>query len=171
MLPLLNIPPALEKALQALGHDLRQKSLNLATAESCTGGLLGATFTSIAGSSAWFVGSIVAYDNSVKMSQLDVSENLLELYGAVSGACVMQMAKGVCQRLQTSIGISISGIAGPDGGTKEKPVGTVWIGFSVQGVESARLFHFKGNREEVRKQAIVRAIQGIIERLQDISNH
>ncbi len=165
MLQFLNLPLTLYTALQSLGHELKQKSLSLATAESCTGGLLGATFTTISGSSTWFMGSIVAYDNSVKISQLYVSENTLELYGAVSGACVMQMAKGVCQRLNTDIGISISGIAGPDGGTKEKPVGTVWIGFSVLGVESARLFQLKGQREDIRSQAVVRAVQGILERL------
>ncbi len=165
MFPTFNVPPMLQTRLVELGQELQQKSLTLATAESCTGGLLGAIFTSITGASAWFMGGIIAYDNNVKISQLYVPESILEEHGAVSGDCVMHMARGACKRLNTSIGISVSGIAGPDGGTAKKPVGTVWIGYSVLGVESARLFHFKGTREEVRSQTLVEAIQGIMERL------
>ncbi len=165
MLPLLTLPPMLGVALTELGHTLMQRHLTFATAESCTAGLLGACITAVPGASAWYCGGIIAYANEVKMAQLNVPEQILIEHGAVSGECVMHMADGACTKLSAKVGVSISGIAGPSGGTEQKPVGTVWIGFSVLGVTSARLFHFQGSREHIRTQAVVRAVQGLIERL------
>lgn len=105
----------------------KEKGLTLSTAESCTGGYLAHLLTAIPGASASFEGSIISYSNAIKMKQLKVKPETLEKYGAVSEACVLEMAKGACTALNTDISISISGIAGPDGGTAEKPVGTVWI--------------------------------------------
>ncbi len=165
MLPLLNLPPMLNLALTELGHTLKQRKLTCAVAESCTGGLLGACITTIPGASAWFAGGIIAYENRVKISQLHVPEDIINAHGAVSSECVMHMASGVCKQLGAEAGVSISGIAGPDGGTAQKPVGTVWIGFNVLGVTSAKLFQFQGSREHVRMQAAVQAIQGLLERV------
>ncbi len=165
MQQILNMPHSLQIALTSFGQTLRHKNLCIATAESCTAGLLGAAFTSIAGSSAWYMGGIIAYDNNVKISQLDVPQHIIDEHGAVSEACVLRMACGICHSLNTDIGISISGIAGPDGGTREKPVGTVWIGFSVLGHESAKLFSFAGTRDEVRSQAVFHAVQEVIKKL------
>lgn len=114
---------------EALGKILIQQNKTIATAESCTGGMIANELTNIAGSSAYVMGGIVSYANSVKVDQLGVSEKDLENFGAVSKVVALQMAKGVAKKLDTDIGISTTGIAGPDGGTIEKPVGTVWMGF------------------------------------------
>ncbi len=113
-----------------VGQLLKERGLTLATAESCTGGFVAHKITSISGSSAYFKGSIVAYDNSVKEGLLGVQAATLAEYGAVSEACVREMAIGVRKQLKTDIGLSISGIAGPTGGTPDKPVGTIWIAVS-----------------------------------------
>ena len=99
----------------------------MCTAESCTGGYLAHRITSISGSSAYFMGSVIAYDNQVKINQLNVNESTLETHGAVSEQTVTEMVKGALELLQTDIAVSISGIAGPTGGTPDKPVGTIWI--------------------------------------------
>lgn len=110
-----------------VGELLRKKKLTLSTAESCTGGSIAARITSVAGSSAYFKGSVVAYSNEVKMEMLHVPVETLEKYGAVSEETVMEMVKGAMNALKTDCAVATSGIAGPGGGTKEKPVGTVWI--------------------------------------------
>jgi nicotinamide-nucleotide amidase len=112
---------------QKIGVLLRQQGLTLATAESCTGGSVAARITSVPGSSAYFTGGIVAYANAVKQALLHVSPQTLEQHGAVSRETVVEMAQGARQTLHTDCAIATSGIAGPDGGTTEKPVGTVWI--------------------------------------------
>lgn len=114
---------------QVVGKILAERDLWIATAESCTGGFIANNITDVPGSSRYMKGGIVAYDNEVKVSQLGVNRDILESKGAVSKEVALQMAKGVAQRLGSDIGISTTGIAGPEGGTKEKPVGTVWIGF------------------------------------------
>ncbi len=113
-----------------IGQLLKERGLTLATAESCTGGHLAHQITAISGASAYFMGSIVAYDNAVKENLLGVQSATLAEHGAVSEACVREMAEGVRERLQTDIGVSISGIAGPTGGTSDKPVGTIWMAIS-----------------------------------------
>jgi len=121
-----------ENVEQKLADLLIKNQLTIATAESCTAGLVATKLTSIAGSSAYFKGSIIAYANEVKISALNVSPSDLENYGAVSEQVVVQMAENVRKKLNTSIGISTSGIAGPGGGTAEKPVGTIWIAIATE---------------------------------------
>ena len=113
-----------------VGELLKERGLTLATAESCTGGHVAHQITAISGSSAYFMGSVVAYDNSVKQNLLNVQSSTLEAHGAVSEQCVKEMAVGVIKQLNTNLGVSISGIAGPTGGTEEKPVGTIWMAIS-----------------------------------------
>ena len=115
------------KAEEELGNLLKSKKLSLSTAESCTGGGVAAVITSVAGSSEYFMGGIVAYSNDVKVSLLHVSSETLEKYGAVSRETVMEMAAGAMNTLKTDCVIATSGIAGPGGGSLEKPVGTIWI--------------------------------------------
>lgn len=116
----------------AVGNLLREKNLTVSTAESCTGGHIAARITSIPGSSEYFLGGIVAYSNDVKMRLLQVSEDTLEKQGAVSEQTVIEMVKGAMNALKTDCAVATSGIAGPGGGTKEKPVGTVWIAASCK---------------------------------------
>lgn len=115
------------KAEEELGNLLKSKKLSLSTAESCTGGGVAAAITSVAGSSEYFMGGFVAYSNDVKVSLLHVSSETLEKYGAVSRETVMEMAAGAMNTLKTDCAIATSGIAGPGGGSLEKPVGTIWI--------------------------------------------
>lgn len=112
---------------EVVGQILFKRHLTLSSAESCTGGYIAHKITSVPGSSSYFLGSIISYDNSVKINSLGVSEETLSTHGAVSEETVIQMAKGVREKLGTSISVSTSGIAGPGGGTEEKPVGTVWV--------------------------------------------
>jgi nicotinamide-nucleotide amidase len=121
---------------------LIDKSLNIALAESCTGGYLSHLFTATQGSSAWFRGSIVAYQNDIKLSQLKLDNNVIEENGAVSREVVEQMAQNVSEILDSDLGVGISGIAGPDGGTDEKPVGTVWIAVYYNGKTVSEKFQF-----------------------------
>ena len=114
--------------------------MRLSTAESCTGGYLAHRITSISGSSAYYIGGVVAYANEVKTQKLGVSEDILEKYGAVSEETVVAMVQGALERYQTDISIAISGIAGPTGGTEEKPVGTIWLALGSQNnVETYKL--------------------------------
>lgn len=117
-----------EKLEEVVGKMLLEKGKTLSTAESCTGGFLAHKITSIPGSSAYFSGSVIAYSNAVKMNQLQVKPSTLKMQGAVSEETVKEMVRGTLDMLKTDIAIAISGIAGPDGGTPEKPVGTIWIG-------------------------------------------
>ncbi|MDH6354432.1 nicotinamide-nucleotide amidase [Dysgonomonas sp. PH5-45] len=130
-----------------LGLRLIEKGLTVSTAESCTGGNIARLITSVAGSSKYFRGSIVAYANDVKVDLLGVSSANLERDGAVSEAVVIEMAQGACQKLNTDCSIATSGIAGPDGGTAEKPVGTIWIATSYKGQTIARLYNMGKYRE------------------------
>jgi len=134
-------------------HRLEQAGLKLATAESCTGGLLGVRLTAIPGSSRIYAGGVVAYANDVKLQMLGVSADDLAVQGAVSEAVVRQMAAGVARSLDTEAAIAITGIAGPDGGTADKPVGTVWIGVKFRESERAFTHVFVGDREDVRARS------------------
>ncbi|HCQ29267.1 MAG TPA: competence/damage-inducible protein A [Flavobacteriales bacterium] len=135
-----------ENLSEVLGDLLRNKKLTLATAESCTGGYLAHLITSISGSSDYYKGSIISYSNEVKMNLLDVSPKVLETQGAVSEPVVIQMAKAVAQKLNTDCSIATSGIAGPTGGTPEKPVGTVWIAVYYKGEIITKKYVFTTNR-------------------------
>ena len=127
---------------------LIEKKLTIGTAESCTGGKIASMITAIPGSSNYFKGGIVAYSNEVKSSILGVSQSDLDNYGAVSEPVVRQMAHGAMRALNTDCAIATSGIAGPDGGSPEKPVGTVWIAVSYKEKTVSQKFQFSGNREE-----------------------
>jgi PncC family amidohydrolase len=143
----------LEKQLEVLvGEELSNHGLRLAVAESCTGGLIGHLLTNVAGSSRYYLGGVTAYANEAKVHLLGVSRETLEKYGAVSSETVIEMARGVRLALTADIGISVSGIAGPDGGTPEKPVGTVWIGLSSPSQEYSRHYLWSGDRLAVKEQ-------------------
>ncbi|MHA8086560.1 competence/damage-inducible protein A [Aquirufa sp. Wall-65K1] len=134
---------------QVIGQLLVKNSATISLAESCTGGYLSHLFTEIPGSSAYFKGAVISYANEVKMDSLGVSPEILEKHGAVSEACIMAMANGVREKLQSTLSLASSGIAGPDGGTEEKPVGTVWIALShPQGVITRKL-QLAGTRKQI----------------------
>lgn len=132
---------------KVIGHILSDKNLTIATAESCTGGYIGHLLTSVPGSSSYYKGSVIAYSNEIKMKQLNVSSESLNKWGAVSEEVVVQMANGARENLDTNYAIATSGIAGPDGGSEEKPVGTVWIAIAGPNGTTAQKFTFGTNRE------------------------
>jgi nicotinamide-nucleotide amidase len=136
----------------------RSLGLTLAVAESCTGGLLGERITNIPGSSDVFLGGVIAYHNDVKMEALGVRSEDIKRYGAVSEEVALQMASGVREKLRAGVGISVTGIAGPGGGTPEKPVGLVWIALHTSEVK-ARRFHLVGDRAEIRQRAAQAALE------------
>jgi len=136
----------------------RELGRKLAVAESCTGGMVGERITSIPGSSDIFVGGIIAYDNAVKQNMLGVSADSLARYGAVSEQVALEMAAGVKQKLKADIGISVTGIAGPGGGTPEKPVGLVWIVVDTTEPKARRL-NVIGDRTEIRQRAVQAALE------------
>ena len=143
----------------------RSHGLRLGVAESCTGGLVGARLTEIAGSSDVFLGGVIAYDNAVKRELLDVPEALIREHGAVSEAVAGAMAEGVARRLQADIAVSVTGIAGPEGGSDTKPVGTIWIACTLRNVTEARRLLFHGNRHEIRARAAQAALHLVYRRL------
>ena len=143
-----------EKLVKAL----IEKKITCATAESCTGGGVGYAITGVAGSSAVFWGGIISYDNSVKRDVLGVPENVLATVGAVSQECAAAMAKGVRRLLKTDLAVSVTGIAGPGGGTAEKPVGLVWFGLASKTGTITEKKIFPGDREAVRTAAIEHAL-------------
>jgi nicotinamide-nucleotide amidase len=138
---------------QALGRRLSARGMTLAVAESCTGGLVGHRLTSVAGSSAFFERGVVVYSNRAKEELLGVPSEILRTHGAVSRPCAEAMVRGICERSGAVCGLSITGIAGPDGGTPSKPVGTVFIGMAVDGAVEARHFRFAGGRAAVKWQS------------------
>ena len=146
----------------ALGKILKQKGLTIATAESCTGGNIAHEITAIAGSSAYFNGSVVAYSNDVKQRVLGVSEEVLAANGAVSRPVVEAMATGVMQLANTTCAIATSGIAGPDGGTPEKPVGTVWMAVSCGEKVVSECMNFAGSRTYIIERATQRALMMLV---------
>ena len=151
--------------LSAVADKLTARGLWLATAESCTGGLVAAALTSIPGSSAWFKGAVVAYANEVKTHLLWVPEALVVEHGAVSEPVALAMAEGVTKVVGARAAVAVTGIAGPTGDTPDKPVGTVWIAWRTPESTAAERFVFDGDREAVRAQSVVAAIEGLRERL------
>ena len=144
---------------EQLGDCLSAKGMKLASAESCTGGWLAKIITDIAGSSAWFSGSVVCYSNASKHSLLGVAEKTLNEFGAVSGETVLEMSDGIFSHTEADVAVSVSGIAGPDGGSEDKPVGLVWLSWGKRDKSVfANPFNFDGDREEVRKQSIKQAL-------------
>lgn len=146
-----------------LGCILIQKRLTLATAESCTGGLLAGRVTDVPGSSAYFLGGMVSYSNEAKETLLGVRHETLLTHGAVSEKVAKEMARGARERLGADVGISVTGIAGPTGGTSEKPVGLVWIGLSDVTGEYARRYLWEQDREGNRKLSVEAALRWLVE--------
>jgi nicotinamide-nucleotide amidase len=137
---------------------LRDKGLTLATAESCTGGMLSSRIVDVPGCSDVFLEGNVTYSNEAKIRTLGVNPETLNKYGAVSKETAGEMALGVCKRTGADVGVSITGIAGPDGGTLEKPVGLVFIGLCIKGEVTVNQFNYKGNRERIRGRACMAAL-------------
>lgn len=154
--------------LSHLAEQLTSKGLTLATAESCTGGLIAAQCTDLAGSSAWFNGGIVSYSNAMKVKILGVNPVTLAEHGAVSAATAEQMALGAIHCGDADIAISTTGIAGPGGGLPDKPVGTVWLASVVDGEVGSVCKQFPGGREEVRQATLDFALEWLLIRLKSI---
>lgn len=153
-------------AAAQLGQSLKTSGFMLVMAESCTGGMVAEAITSVAGSSAWFDRGFVSYSNAAKIDMLDVSSKTLEKFGAVSEQTAAEMAIGALINSEAQIAGSITGIAGPDGGSPEKPVGTVCFAWTGKNLPVTTCTHwFEGNRESVRKQATIFMMVGLIERL------
>jgi nicotinamide-nucleotide amidase len=142
---------------------LSDASLFLATAESCTGGWVAKLLTDITGSSAVLERGFVTYSNDAKQELLGVPQSLIVEHGAVSEACVKAMVSGALRQSRAQIAVAVTGIAGPGGGSPEKPVGTVWLAWAGPGWEKVELNQFGGDREAVRRQAARRILQGILE--------
>ncbi len=153
--------------VRALALALRRRGLTCATAESCTGGLVGALLTALPGSSDWYLGGVISYANSVKTGLLHVRGEDLANEGAVSEPVVRAMALGACAATGAQAAMSTSGVAGPGGGTDRKPVGTVWVGWALNGESRAQVFRFDGSRDEVRVQAARAAVEGLLRWLEE----
>jgi nicotinamide-nucleotide amidase len=144
----------------SLGTRLRRRGLTLAVAESCTGGLLGGRITAVPGSSSYFLGGVIAYANTVKVRSLGVPSRLLARHGAVSAECALALARGVRREIGASLGLAVTGIAGPSGGTTKKPVGTVFVAVNGPGrSETVRRLDVLGPRENVRQRAVTSALR------------
>ncbi|MCK5893948.1 MAG: nicotinamide-nucleotide amidohydrolase family protein [Endozoicomonadaceae bacterium] len=153
----------IEAISQQLGQVLLAKGWRVATAESCTGGWVAEAITSVAGSSGWFGYGYVAYANEAKQQMLGVKAETLTQSGVVSEAVVIEMANGARYNADATLAVAISGIAGPDGGSPEKPVGTVWLAWSQEGRSTqTQGCHFSGDRFSVRQQAVVMALSGLL---------
>ena len=153
-----------------VGGLLKAHGLMLATAESCTGGGVAYAVTGIAGSSAWFERGFIVYSNQAKQQMLGVSEATLNRHGAVSEAVVREMAMGALQHSQARVSLAVSGIADPDGGMPDKPVGTVWFAWCIKGrMCVAHLHHLTGNRAEIRAQSVRIALQGVLDLLNQLT--
>ena len=149
-----------------LAASLLAKGWRMVTAESCTGGWISKCCTDLAGSSNWFECGYVTYSDNAKARTLNVDRSALQRHGAVSDAVAQQMAKGASRAAGVEAALAVTGIAGPDGGSKEKPVGTVWFAWDIQGrATSSERVQFKGNRESVRHQSVLHALRGLLQRL------
>ena len=143
---------------EVVGRLLLARGLTLSVAESCTGGLLGHRLTNVAGSSAYFERGVVVYSNRAKQELLGVPEDVLRTHGAVSAPSPRRMARGICERSGSACGLAVTGIAGPDGGTAQKPIGTVFFGVAVSGQVTSRRFRFGGDRVSVKWQSAQTAL-------------
>ena len=149
-----------------VGRQLIERQLMVTTAESCTGGLVSAAFTDIAGSSAWFERGFVTYSNHAKIEMLGVAFDLIETHGAVSEEVARAMAEGALLESRAQVALSITGVAGPGGGTRDKPVGTVCFAWVVlEEVVQSETMHFGGGRPSVREQSVRHALGGLLLRL------
>ena len=149
-----------------IGPLLRERGLKLASAESCTGGLVGHRITDVPGSSEYYLGGVIAYAYEAKVALLGVSWDTLKAHGAVSRATVLEMARGARRTLGADLAVSVSGIAGPGGGLPQKPVGTTWIGLAAPQGEWARLFCFRGDRIQNKAASAEEALQMLLDYLE-----
>ena len=152
----------LEQLARRVGAALQARNFMLSTAESCTGGWIAQTLTAIAGSSAWFESGVVSYSNRSKQALLGVRADTLTRCGAVSAEVAVEMAEGARLRSGAQAALSVTGIAGPGGGSPAKPVGMVCFGWTVEGRTCTRTVHFDGDREQVRRQAVIAALEGLL---------
>ncbi len=149
--------------VEQLGTLLQDRHMKLVTAESCTGGLLATTITHKAGASAFFDRGYITYSNDSKMEVLGVSAQTLDTYGAVSGQTAEEMATGALTKSHADLAVSITGIAGPDGGTSKKPVGLVYFGYALKNGSIGHVeFHFEGNRNKIQTEATIMALRHLI---------
>lgn len=161
----------IEQLAYELGEVLTAKQWVATTAESCTGGGVSFAITDIPGSSAWFNRAFITYSNEAKKQMLSVTEQALAEFGAVSEAVVFEMACGALAASRADISVAISGIAGPDGGSEVKPVGTVWFAWAdATGWQQTQCCLFNGSRQQVRQQAIAKALSGLISRVNTVIN-
>ena len=151
--------------VQDLATLLRRRGWLLATAESCTGGLIAAACTDLAGSSDWFERGFVTYSNAAKSELLGVPPALIAQHGAVSEAVARAMAEGAVRHAHAQLSVAVTGVAGPGGGSADKPVGTVWFAWCVRGQADAQRMRFDGDRAAVRAQTVQHALQGLLDRL------
>jgi len=150
------------KEYQTLVNLLRSEKLTIATAESCTGGLIAKLITDVPGSSEVFPGGVISYSNEMKVKWLAVKATTLKKFGAVSENTISEMLDGVLKQTGADLGIAVSGIAGPSGGTREKPVGTVYIGVAFHGQQIITQYFFQGSREDVRMASAQKGAEMII---------
>lgn len=155
---------ALRTLAEQVGRNAQTNHQTLVTAESCTGGWIAKTMTDIAGSSGWFECGMAAYSYEAKQALLGVRPQTLEEHGAVSRDTVIEMVSGALVHSGATVGVAVTGIAGPGGGTDDKPVGTVWIAWKKRGgYPTAVVFHFDGDREAVRRQTVAAALHGLLD--------
>lgn len=155
----------MNELVHKVGAALKARSLMLVTAESCTGGWVAMQATAIPGSSDWFERGYVTYSNAAKRESLGVSEQTLGHHGAVSEETAREMALGALKHSRAQVALAITGVAGPSGGSRDKPVGTVCFAWAHGSTISSETRRFEGNRESVRRQSVVRALQGVLELL------
>ena len=151
----------MDELAKKLGERLKHSNEMLATAESCTGGWAAQVVTSVAGSSAWFERGFVTYSNAAKQELLGVRAETLRAHGAVSEETAREMARGALERSRATVSVSITGVAGPAGGTPEKPVGTVCFAWARAGEVRSETRRFAGDRESIRRQSVILALQGV----------
>lgn len=154
--------PPVHALAAALAQALQARGWMLATAESCTGGLIAASCTDLAGSSAWFERGFVTYSNAAKAEALGVDPALIDAHGAVSEKVARAMAFGAVRHSAAQVGVAVTGVAGPSGGSDAKPVGTVWFGFSVAGRLSSETVRFDGDRAAVRAATVAHALSRLL---------
>jgi nicotinamide-nucleotide amidase len=154
-----------QMAFQHLAERLTQRKWMLATAESCTGGLIASRCTDLAGSSAWFDRGFVTYSNLSKVQMLGVADDMIAQHGAVSEPVAKAMALGAVYRSTAAVSVAVTGVAGPNGGSPEKPVGTVWLSWCIDGCVHAELMQFSGDRAQIREATTSHAIEGLLKRI------
>jgi nicotinamide-nucleotide amidase len=150
--------------VKQVGDMLNQHKIMVVTAESCTGGMIAEALTSVAGSSSWFDRAYITYSYESKREMLGIHESTIQHHGSVSEECVSEMVLGALQQSHAQVSVACSGIAGPGGGTPDKPVGTVWLAWARQGCPEivTKLMHFEGDRQAVREKTTIAALEGVI---------